>query len=84
MTFRCECIFTSDTVNGLQVHLSCKHPEIRNEQLKIKKNFAWTDPELEYLAEKITSLKKDAVKKVNEVASGFQTEQQLQLRHNLD
>ena len=42
-----KCIFILDTTNGLQVYLSRKHPEIRNEQLKRKKkNFAWTEPEL--------------------------------------
>lgn len=49
-------------MNGLQLHLSRKYPEIRNEQLKTKKkNFAWTDPEFELLAETII--------KVNEVAA---------------
>ena len=65
-----KCLFTSDAVNGLHVHLLRKHPEIRNEQLKTKKkNFAWSDPELEFLAETIIRLKKEGVRKVNEVAA---------------
>ena len=51
-----KCLFTLDAVNGLHVHL-------------LRKNFAWTDPELEFLAETIIRLKKEGVRKVNEVAA---------------
>ena len=72
---RCDkCIFTSDTINHLQVDLSSKHPYIRNEQLKRKKNFAWTEPVLEFLAATIIRLKKEGVRKVNEVASSLLTD----------
>ena len=70
-----KCIFTSDTINRLQVHVSCKHPEIRNEQLKRKKkNFARTEPELQFLAATIIRLKKEGMGKMNEVASDLLTD----------
>ena len=54
--------------------MSRKHQEIRNEQLKRKKNFARTEPELQFLAATIIRLKKEGMGKVNEVASDLLTD----------
>ena len=52
------------------MHLTRKHPEIRNENLPQKeKNFRWTTQELKFLVETIQKLKKEGVKHVNKVAA---------------
>ena len=51
------------------MHLTRKHPEIRNENLPQKeKNFRWTTQELKFLVETIQKLKKEGVKHVNKAA----------------
>ena len=51
------------------MHLTRKHPEIRNENLPQKeKNFRWTTQELKFLVKTIQKLKKEGVKHVNKAA----------------
>ena len=64
MEYKCDqCMFSSSTNNGLQVHLSVSHKSIYNEKFKEKeKNYKWTMLEYIYLAATIIELKKNVNK----------------------
>ena len=60
-----KCLLKSDRVNGLQLIFHVSIPRSGIEQLKRKKkNYAWTDRELELLVETFIKLYKEIVRKV--------------------
>ena len=61
------CRFSSRTENGLKVHTSRVHRDIHNAALKEKKVFAWTEAQLEFLAELVIDLKAKKTFKLNMV-----------------
>ena len=61
------CRFSSRTENGLKVHTSRVHRDIHNAALKEKKVFAWTEAQLEFVAELVIDLKAKKTFKLNMV-----------------
>ena len=59
------CKFPSETENGLKVHTSRANSDIHDATLKEKKVFAWTEAQLDFLAELVIDLKAKETPKLN-------------------
>ena len=67
----CEhCVFSSDSANGLKVHMATIHPEQWNTHLPLKrKNFRWDEAGLRFVAKKYLEFRKAGVRGIdNEIA----------------
>ena len=67
-----KCPFSSETENGLKVHISTVHPEEWNKALPTKRrNFRWDDAGYRFVASKVLEFKRKNVRGVNEAIAAL-------------